>query len=746
MARRVAARRGAPAALLIALAAQGCNPPGPDPEPPAPQWIAEQALLEVYDGTPLAVSGRVVDGSGVAVPAAQVALGDLETATDATGTWALEGVARANALLTVSAAGFRDQVHAARLAVPLAAAELELPTVALASEEGTRFLYTGDVMLGRRYLDPSDTTAPDRIPLHPDAVVRSTHADVDSRAAVSWIEPVFATADFPVANLESVVTAVPATPHPTKDFVYFTLPGSLDALHALGIRYVGLGNNHLYDYLEDGVADTLAHLEEADIASSGAGPSSAAAWTPWRTELGGHTYAFIAANTIAGDEHEHTYNATPGKGGAADARDTALLEAIVAQELAGGAVPIVQIHSGLEYTYAPSGYTRSRYDAAGAAGAAVVVGNHPHISQGFGRTTGGALAAHCLGNAVFDQDRADTMLGLLAEVQQDGAELHRVHGIGVYIEDYRPKPMAGGLADRFLRRIGESSDPTVEVAVHGDRAWVLEPGEAVRQRRTLAWSVAVGPSGEAIVDLRDRLEPGESLAFARARDATSGRLGRDLLQFGDFEDDDVDGERFEAARWDLDADSRFTCLGGARSGVVGLCSTRADTNDSDSVVPFRNRIRVWGDGLNEPVKDLTLLGWTRGVDAGERTAVVRYSASVGEREHGQESFVLAGPGTHPWQRFAHDLAMPADTADPTDEEANPRALRLFLRHAPPPAGQGLAAFDDLAVVSWEDAGDLAAGVHFDVPHPQEFLRIEARPGPVRLDVELVRLVPPAVAE
>lgn len=87
---------------------------------------------------------------------------------------------------------------------------------------------------------------------------------------MSFVQPLLGTADYRALNLETPVTARPRTPHPTKDFVFFSLPESLGALTEAGIDYVGLGNNHVYDYLDDGLADTLRHVEAARLGRSGA--------------------------------------------------------------------------------------------------------------------------------------------------------------------------------------------------------------------------------------------------------------------------------------------------------------------------------------------------------------------------------------------------------------------------------------------------------------------------------------------
>ena len=70
--------------------------------------------------------------------------------------------------------------------------------------------------------------------------------------------------------------------------------------------------------------------------------------------------------------------------------------------------------------------------------------------------------------------------------------------------------------------------------------------------------------------------------------------------------------------------------------------------------------------------------------------------------------------------------MPPDITTLDDPTANPRAMRFFLEHRAPASGEGVAAFDDLAIVSWD--GPLTPGAPLRTPNAQDFLRVEGAPG------------------
>jgi hypothetical protein len=174
-------------------------------------------------------------------------------------------------------------------------------------------------------------------------------------------------------------------------------------------------------------------------------------------------------------------------------------------------------------------------------------------------------------------------------------------------------------------------------------------------------------------------------------------------------------------------------------GATAICSTRdAYSSTQDNVVAYRNRVRVEGNPLDEPNKNLSVFGYHRGINAGPLNLVSRYYASIEEEEFGEEIAFTHPGGTYPWQPFAADLHMPADSTEPDvdHQRQSARSLRLFFRHSPPPSG-GLARlyYDEIATISWGDPLGAAPSLDLPTPHAREFLRIEAAPDTtVQLDL------------
>jgi poly-gamma-glutamate capsule biosynthesis protein CapA/YwtB (metallophosphatase superfamily) len=709
--------------------------------------FAEETLFRrTFDVSPVSLRGRVVDGSGSPVPDCTLSLASGETGIAAPdGTFALSGLSRSNQLLTVTASGYYRQLVPVQLFVPLTQTNVLLPPVVLWPDAApaVRFLFGGDTAFGRRMLDPEERAPRDQLPMeHPGALICVSDPLPGTLDVVRFVKPLFHAADYPILNFESVVTLDPSSPHWQKRFVYFTLPDSLAALQSLNIEYVGLGNNHTYDYLESGVSNTCQSFAQAGIHYSGLGSNSSAALLPYRTNIKGTPYSFLAMTSIGGEQHATNYVAGPTKGGAAYVESKFEARQAIATEKASGQATLLQLHIGDEYAFEPTAAALKWMKFGVDAGADLVVSHHPHVAQGFGMHRG-VLLVHCLGNLFFDQDRLETMFGLVAIVDMEGPRLRRAWGTPIYLEDYRPRLLCGNLTPVLLRRISEFSQQ-LRVFPYNSQAWIAnQPSQYSFVDRRIIVPMSIGTNGWAAIDLRNVSAPEESLVRIEAEvPGLIVRPGRDLMNFGDFEDVDVDLDRGEALRWDFNTNATVSLQNPFR-GTAALCLYRKSTFASEGVASFRNRVRVMGDAQNAPNKDLSLFGAVRGQGAGRIRIVSRFYASEGNAEFGEELSVDHPGGTFGWQPFVQDLHMPPDAnlpaGDPLTNSA--RALRVFLRHSPPATGSGYAWFDEIAVVNWEEALDPLTGPVLNSPHARDFLRLQGSSGTYHLALTFRRYRP-----
>ncbi|WP_394327466.1 CapA family protein, partial [Haladaptatus sp. W1] len=69
---------------------------------------------------------------------------------------------------------------------------------------------------------------------------------------------------------------------------------AIPALESVGVEWANLANNHVLDYGPDALADTVGHLDDAEIRHSGAGADLEAACSPAFVTVDGLEVAFVS--------------------------------------------------------------------------------------------------------------------------------------------------------------------------------------------------------------------------------------------------------------------------------------------------------------------------------------------------------------------------------------------------------------------------------------------------------------------
>ncbi|MCE9541589.1 CapA family protein [Candidatus Kaiserbacteria bacterium] len=214
----------------------------------------------------------------------------------------------------------------------------------------------------------------------------------------SCIEPLFTDADLVVANLEGPITANPSVSvdsHVADGNNYtFTFPVSTaKLLYAHNVRVVNIGNNHISNFLAEGVRSTMQYLDDAGVQYFG-DPFAQKTAT---TSINGVRLAFVNFNQF---ERASTEEITVGQ---------------IHEARANGFLPVVYTHWGEEYVPATD-YEKTLAHEFINAGAEMVVGSHPHVIQEH-EIYAGKHIYYSLGNLFFDQYwNADVRTGLLLDV------------------------------------------------------------------------------------------------------------------------------------------------------------------------------------------------------------------------------------------------------------------------------------------------------------------------------------------
>jgi len=276
----------------------------------------------------------------------------------------------------------------------------------------TRLILGGDVMLSRH-------------------VARVARARRDPAFPMRDLAPLFQEANIAFVNLESPFSDRGAVVE--HGMIFKAEPEMIAALELAGIDVVSTANNHARDQGAHGVEFTLDWLERHKIAAAGTGKSAEQAHAGVVIESNGLRFGFLA----------YTYDQSNGNHADTDDRvavmDIPRMREDVARLAGRTDVIIVSMHAGIEYSPKFNAQQVAFAHAAVDAGAKVVVGHHPHVTEPWERYGQGAIF-YSLGNLVFDQfQRIETQRGELADIVFEGPRLARADLLPVEIVGTVPR-------------------------------------------------------------------------------------------------------------------------------------------------------------------------------------------------------------------------------------------------------------------------------------------------------------------
>jgi poly-gamma-glutamate synthesis protein (capsule biosynthesis protein) len=215
-------------------------------------------------------------------------------------------------------------------------------------------------------------------------------------------------AEFTALNLETPVTSR-GRPQP-KTYHFATTPGAFAALRAAGVDLVTMANNHILDYGQTGLADTLAAAKAAHFPYVGAGVNAAAAWAPYVTTVDGTKIAVVGVSQVA--ELASSWVATPRRAGEANAINLGQTLAAVEAAKRLARIVIVFMHWGTEGMACPDQNQLWLAPKLAAAGASIIIGAHAHTLQGSG-WLGRTFVAYGMGNFLWWENSYSTATGVL---------------------------------------------------------------------------------------------------------------------------------------------------------------------------------------------------------------------------------------------------------------------------------------------------------------------------------------------
>jgi poly-gamma-glutamate capsule biosynthesis protein CapA/YwtB (metallophosphatase superfamily) len=184
-----------------------------------------------------------------------------------------------------------------------------------------------------------------------------------------------ASADVAFANLEYPIT-IKGIRYTDKEYTFRGDPESLSAIRKAGFDLLSLANNHIMDYGEKGLRDTIRQCRKNRLVFAGAGADLASASRLAVIKRCGVRYGLLAYSLTFPEE----FWATSDKPGTAHP-DWAQVGQDIREARQEVDILMVSFHWGEELKSEPKKYQIDFAHHAINAGADIVLGHHPHIPQ-----------------------------------------------------------------------------------------------------------------------------------------------------------------------------------------------------------------------------------------------------------------------------------------------------------------------------------------------------------------------------
>lgn len=245
------------------------------------------------------------------------------------------------------------------------------------------------------------------------------------------VEGILKTADVVFANLESPISDR-GVPVDGKPITLRSGTKAFEAVRAAGFNLLNLANNHVMDYGDEALYDTLDILSKNGIAFAGAGRNIEEARKAAILEKKGYKIGMLAYTDMAyirfgGPESYAAASST--KPGVAPLDDLMIKEDI--GKLKGKVdILIVSLHWGTEDSFKVSGEQRQMAHELIDSGADIIIGHHPHQFQGI-EVYKGRPVMYSLGNFIFDQNDPENQESFIVNIEYEENEFTKLYAIPV---------------------------------------------------------------------------------------------------------------------------------------------------------------------------------------------------------------------------------------------------------------------------------------------------------------------------
>lgn len=252
-----------------------------------------------------------------------------------------------------------------------------------------------------------------------------------------FVNKLISSSDISFGNLEYSITDSnsPADKKYLKEKKTINLKSDCDVskeLKGAGFDVLSLANNHMMDFGERGLKDTMACLDNLDIYYAGAGTNISNAKKPVIVKVNNLKIGFLSYTSVS-PKGAYAKSNRSGVLGIGDNTEDNIRNVKNQTDFL-----VVYTHWGNEFEMSPDDIQKERGRKMIDAGADIVIGNHPHVVQPFEKYNNKYIF-YSLGNFVFDQEHEVTKSSMAIRVFLDkNAKVVKIEKLNLRIKDTRP--------------------------------------------------------------------------------------------------------------------------------------------------------------------------------------------------------------------------------------------------------------------------------------------------------------------
>mgnify|MGYP001348126983 FL=1 len=586
--------------------------------------------------------------------------------------------------------------------------------------------FVGDIMLGRRYYctaansyNNNNQDLENNLCLMPDGFCDGFGSpgiipSCGTNVLFNGVKSYFQNSDFiNIGNLESVITLDTSTPHlgyETCKIVFHSCPDVVPELVDVNFDFLNLGNNHVLDYMSNGIISTNLYLNDAEISYGGSGLDSLSACAPSSlVNDNGVEIFYLSSSSVNGEDEGDSCEplSTSGENnpGFCEMSEQSIDNQMnyLGSDL-DSSIVVYQMHTGYEYSFEPedrsnlnneynpffntlSDRTIEMAHYAVDAGADIVVQHHPHVIQGF-ELYNNKLIAHSLGNFIFDQNFPETWSSLILNADFNHNGFNSYKAIPIYLNYYLPQIASGTLGNYILDFLSMKSrklNTFIKVDRESNIANVEygEPYYTFTKDTTL---VLEEDSSGSFISKPIKLNKNFHIEDIISNQDIEYRLGREIIWMGDFDfNPEVDScINKDTYYWNMR--TSFLDSSVFWNGNFSLKMIRNPSNTDNALVDNYYCFPL----INEP-EEISVRGYIKTENSNDTKIGVRFyeSRCSGTIETQYTSDV---DGTTEWQEYSKDIIVPDDS----------RYIDLRMVSFPTDSLESISYFDNVGIIEWEE--------------------------------------------